>query len=204
MRVYANTGFNAGILMKIYLMRHGETEFNRCHLFYGKTDISLNDQGIEQAKLLAKKFERMNNNLIVYTSTLRRTIETARIVFPDKKILSLRNLDEKDFGIWEGMSADQINSAFPLEWEQWLTSPFEYTPKNAEKFSDFQRRVLTIFEILLNQKKDFAIVGHLGVLRTILMEYFPEFDFWEINVDQGNYSLIEVENGTFTFIKWNI
>ncbi|MBX8937362.1 histidine phosphatase family protein [Enterococcus gilvus] len=189
--------------MKIYLIRHGETEYNRRHLFYGKTDVSLNQTGIEQAYLLAEKFERLNIDAIVYTSSLQRTIETAKRIFPNQTTISLEALDEKDFGAWEGMTADQINSDFPVEWEQWLLSPFEYTPKNAERFSDFQYRILHCFEKLLQKKEDFVIVGHLGGLRTILKKCFPELDFWGIVLEQGNYTIIEAENSMFKIIEWN-
>ncbi|MBO0452158.1 histidine phosphatase family protein [Candidatus Enterococcus murrayae] len=189
--------------MRIYLIRHGETEYNRRRLFYGKSDISLNETGIEQANWLAEKFKEGKIDAVIYTSSLRRTIETAKLIFPNQPIISLEDLDEKDFGLWEGMSADQINTEYPVEWEKWLLSPFEYTPKNAEKFSVFQNRVLSCFNDLLQKKEDFVLVGHLGVLRTILKTYFSELNFWEIDLEQGNYTVMESENSRFKIIKWN-
>lgn len=189
--------------MKIILIRHGETEYNRRHLFYGKTDISLNDTGVQQAYLLNEKLAGMRLEVPIYTSSLKRTIETAELIFPDQKKISLNELDEKDFGLWEGLSADQINERFPEEWEKWLISPFEVTPINAEKFSDFQQRVLACLEVMLQKKQDFVIVGHLGVLRVILKDWFPEYEFWEIALDQGNYTLIEVGESTTKVIEWN-
>lgn len=189
--------------MKIILIRHGETEYNRRHLFYGKTDISLNDTGVQQAYLLNEKLAGMRLEVPIYTSSLKRTIKTAELIFPDQKKISLNELDEKDFGLWEGLSADQINERFPEEWEKWLISPFEVTPINAEKFSDFQQRVLACLEVMLQKKQDFVIVGHLGVLRVILKKCFPEYEFWEIALDQGNYTLIEVGESTTKVIEWN-
>ena len=90
--------------MKIILIRHGETEYNRRHLFYGKTDISLNDTGVQQAYLLNEKLAGMRLEVPIYTSSLKRTIETAELIFPDQKKISLNELDEKDFGLWEGLS----------------------------------------------------------------------------------------------------
>lgn len=189
--------------MKIILIRHGETEYNRRHLFYGKTDISLNDTGVQQAYFLNEKLAGMRLEVPIYTSSLKRTIKTAELIFPDQKKISLNELDEKDFGLWEGLSADQINERFPEEWEKWLISPFEVTPANAEEFSDFQQRVLACLEVMLQKKQDFVIVGHLGVLRVILKDWFPEYEFWEIALDQGNYKLIEVGESTTKVIEWN-
>jgi alpha-ribazole phosphatase len=98
--------------MKIILIRHGETEYNRRHLFYGKTDISLNDTGVQQAYFLNEKLAGMRLEVPIYTSSLKRTIKTAELIFPDQKKISLNELDEKDFGLWEGLSADQINERF--------------------------------------------------------------------------------------------
>lgn len=190
--------------MKIYLIRHGETDYNRQHLFYGKTDVSLNETGVQQAYLLKKKIADMEVDTPVYTSCLKRTIETAKLIFPNHPMISLKDLDEKDFGLWEGLNADQINKKFPAEWKKWLLSPFEVTPTNAEKFSDFQDRILRCVREILQKEQDFVLVGHLGVLRVILKNCFPAYKFWEIALEQGNYTLIEVEGSSFKIISWNI
>ncbi|SET49173.1 alpha-ribazole phosphatase [Enterococcus malodoratus] len=189
--------------MKIYLIRHGETEFNRRHLFYGTTDVSLNETGIQQAYLLREKFKKLALQAPVYTSELKRAIETAEYIFPTQTSISLEELNEKNFGLWEGLSADQINEKFPEEWERWLESPFEITPTNAEKYTDFQNRIWSCFKKLLRKNQDFVIVGHLGVLRVILKSCFPEFDFWNIVVEQGNYTMMEAEKDIFKIIAWN-
>ncbi|MGL9728004.1 histidine phosphatase family protein [Enterococcus sp. DIV0756] len=189
--------------MKIILIRHGETEYNQRHLFYGKTDVSLNEVGIQQARLLYKKLAGMKTEASIYTSYLKRTIETAELIFPNQTKIPLKDLDEKDFGLWEGLDADQINQRFPVEWQKWLSSPFEITPTNAEKFSDFQKRVLKCLRTILQKKQDFVIVGHLGVLRVILKYWFPEHNFWEIVLEQGNYTLVEIEDGFIKIIAWN-
>lgn len=189
--------------MKIILIRHGETEYNRKHLFYGKTDVSLNKTGIQQAQLLKKKMSDMKMEIPIYTSSLKRTIETAELIFPNQLKISLEELNEKDFGLWEGLDADQINEKFPIEWQNWLLSPFESTPTNAEKFSDFRERVLHCLENLLQKKQDFVMVGHLGVLRVILNHWFPEYEFWEIDLEQGNYTMVEVANANTRGIVWN-
>jgi len=189
--------------MKIVLIRHGETEYNRKHLFYGKTDVLLNEAGIQQAYLLNEKLAGMSLEVPIYTSSLKRTIETAELIFPSQKKITLKEFDEKDFGLWEGLDANQINEKFPEEWQKWLSSPFEMTPTNAENFSDFQQRVLGCLEKMLQKKQDFVIVGHLGVLRVILKNWFPEYEFWEIALEQGNYTLVEVGDLITKVIEWN-
>ncbi|MGM0216187.1 histidine phosphatase family protein [Enterococcus sp. AZ109] len=177
--------------MKIYLIRHGETDFNNRGLFYGTTDVSLNQTGINQALELQKKLAFLPTNIPVYTSELVRTKETAQLIFPTQEKLALAELNEKSFGLWEGMNADQIQAKFPIEWQNWLDEPFEATPPDAEPFFDFRWRVLTKFQQLLKQKQDIVIVSHLGVLRVILQACNPGTTFWEVDVPQGDYQVID-------------
>ncbi|GCF95217.1 histidine phosphatase [Enterococcus florum] len=188
--------------MKIYLMRHGETDYNQQKLFYGMTDAALNSTGREQALQLKEKLLDLSDQLHVYTSTLSRTIETAELIFPSQKIRALSQLNEKGFGKWEGMNAQQIQLRFPREWQLWLDEPFEYTPPEAEEFASFKQRVLACFHRLLQEDKDLAIVGHLGVLRVLLSELTNQ-SFWEIELEQGNYTLLEKTDHGYLIRYWN-
>ena len=164
---------------KWYLIRHGETDFNKKRFFYGKADVSINETGKEQAALLHQ--------------LLKRTQETAAIIFPDQKPTAYKALNERDFGLWEGRTANEIQVAFPLVWEEWLESPFDVTPSKAEPFQKFKDRVQSIVEeIRETDDYEIAIVGHLGVLRLIYQFLVdPEADFWSIDIPQGTVLLLE-------------
>lgn len=183
--------------MKIYLMRHGETDLNKERCFYGSFDASINAKGRQQASLLYKKMKAISVS-VVYVSGLRRTLETAQLAF-DRQIplLPLEKLNEKDFGRWECMRADDIEKAYPEEWEAWLQAPLTYTPQSAEAFATFKKRVLEQLESLLikHASDTIAIVGHLGVLR-LIYQYMvdPEADFWDIDFPQGTVTLISKED----------
>lgn len=189
--------------MKIYLMRHSETEYNRQKLFYGVTDVSINEKGKQQAQLLQKKLAGLPKNLIIYTSQLTRTIETAKIIFPNHPLHADPYFNEKSFGLWEGLDANAIEAKFPQEWAQWLAAPFTYTPPEADNFQEFAAQVLTGFEKIKAQDVDFALVGHLGVLRVILHKLFPEKNFWDIELEQGCYTELEYSNQQLHIKKWN-
>lgn len=177
---------------KWYLIRHGETDFNKKRFFYGKADVSINETGKEQA---AQLHQLMKGRSIsrVYTSQLKRTQETAAIIFPDQKPKAYKALNERDFGLWEGRTANEIQAAFPLVWEEWLESPFEVTPSKAEPFEKFKERVWSIVkEIRETADPEIVIVGHLGVLRLIYQFLVnTEADFWSIDIPQGTALLLE-------------
>ena len=177
---------------KWYLIRHGETDFNKKRFFYGKADVSINETGKEQAALLHQLMKGRSISR-VYTSQLKRTQETAAIIFPDQKPTACKALNERDFGLWEGRTANEIQAAFPLVWEEWLESPFDVTPSKAEPFQKFKDRVQSIVEEIRETDDDeIAIVGHLGVLRLIYQFLVdPEADFWSIDIPQGTVLLLE-------------
>ena len=177
---------------KWYLIRHGETDFNKKRFFYGKADVSINETGKEQAALLHQLMKGKSISR-VYTSQLKRTQETAAIIFPDQNPTAYKALNERDFGLWEGRTANEIQAAFPLVWEEWLESPFEVTPSKAEPFDKFKERVWSIVEeIRETADPEIVIVGHLGVLRLIYQFLVNmEADFWSIDIPQGTALLLE-------------
>ncbi|HFI0159153.1 TPA: histidine phosphatase family protein [Streptococcus suis] len=179
--------------MKIYLMRHGETDLNKKRCFYGNLDVSINQRGREQALVLHTLMQDIPVDK-VYVSSLKRSQETAQLVFPASIPIPLKNLDEKGFGLWEGLTADQIQEQFPLEWEAWLVEPFTYKPPEAEAFGDFQDRVWTETDRLVNEhpRHSLALVAHLGVLRLIYQRLVdPSVLFWDIDFPQGTVTVIE-------------
>ena len=177
---------------KWYLIRHGETDFNKKRFFYGKADVSINETGKVQASQIHQLLKGRAISRI-YTSQLKRTLETAAIIFPDQIPTAYKALNERDFGLWEGRTANEIQAAFPLVWEEWLESPFDVTPSKAEPFQKFKDRVQSIVEEIRETEDDeIAIVGHLGVLRLIYQFLVdPEADFWSIDIPQGTVLLLE-------------
>lgn len=184
--------------MKIYLMRHGETDYNKAKRFYGSRDIPINPQGKKQAGQLKKVMKSIVVDK-VYTSSLRRTYETASIVFEDRLIVlkKMSALNEKDFGEWEGLTADQIQACYPAEWSAWLASPFEATPPQAEPFAVFQTRVWKTIDKLTakHSQSRIAIIAHLGVLRLIYQRLVnQQVLFWDIDFPQGTVTCLEGES----------
>lgn len=186
--------------MKIYLMRHGETDLNKKRCFYGNLNVSINQRGREQAQILHTLMHDIPVDK-VYVSSLRRSQETAQLVFPASIPIPLKNLDEKGFGLWEGLTADQIQEQFPLEWESWLAEPFTYKPPEAESFGDFQDRVWTEIDRIIKDypNQSLALVAHLGVLRLIYQRLVdPSALFWDIDFPQGTVTVVEKEETDVT------
>lgn len=191
--------------MNIYLVRHGETTFNQEKRFYGLSDCPLNRTGRHQSQRLQKKLQQVNFDK-VYVSELSRTQETAQLIIGNQDYQVMPAFNEKFFGLWEGLTANQIEHTYPREWQAWLAAPFDYTPPQAESFRDFQTRVLTGMKEIEaeDQQSQVLIVGHLGVLR-LLDQYFhqPPADFWEIDYQQGCYTSYQYTKKNYQLIERN-
>ena len=181
-----------------YLMRHGQTDYNRRRCFYGSHDVSINGQGRTDAKQLHLLMQEHPVD-VIYTSCLKRTQETAQLIFPDRQVKSLGDFYERGFRQWEGLTADEIEAAFPEVWQAWLEAPFEVTPPEAEVFSNFQTRVWAATDRLLDTTDEsIALVAHLGVLRLIYQHLVDrEAVFWNIDVPQGRVLLLEERDQTW-------
>ncbi|MGX7148593.1 histidine phosphatase family protein [Enterococcus ureasiticus] len=186
----------------IYLIRHGETSLNREKKFYGSLDVSLNETGINQSQQIAEKLKNVPFSTI-YVSQLQRTLETAEIIRAKKKYCVVPEFNEKSFGLWEGLTAYQIEASYSKEWQAWLDAPLDRTPPKAEVFESFKQRVLegiAKIEARLagNPEADILIVGHLGVLR-VLDHYFNGYltDFWSSDYRQGMYTMYHYENNCY-------
>lgn len=178
---------------KIHLIRHGLTQANWEGRYIGTTDLPLCEQG-------RQKLEQLYNTSdypavdIVYTSPLKRAVETAEILFPDRLIESVPNLRELDFGDFEGKTAFELEDdpAFRL----WISSP-EGCPPNGETIQSLKKRsieaIAYIFGQMMEKKmKSAAVVTHGGLIMNLLAEMgLPERKAVRWTVQDGRgYTLL--------------
>ena len=104
--------------MKVYVIRHGQTDWNLAKKTQGKTDIELNETGIEQARKAKEEINKCNIDLI-FCSPLKRARKTAEIVNEDKKCKIIYNkaLEERGYGDFEGKTKDEIKEMIE-SWEK--------------------------------------------------------------------------------------
>ncbi|AHI55628.1 alpha-ribazole phosphatase [Listeria ivanovii] len=186
--------------MHLVLVRHGETDMNLEKRYGGQTDVPLNDIGKRQMQQLKEKLANYTFDLVV-TSDLVRVKESAAILSGAKKV-HFPELNELNFGDFEGYTYQEINELFPAAWkaycDDWQTADFP----NGENFSLFKERVMgkIAAEWDLWQKLDrVLIVGHLGVLRLIslFLQNQKIAQYWDTDFKQGYYSLWDNESASF-------
>ena len=180
----------------IYLVRHGQTNWNIEKKTQGHTDIPLNENGRKQAELLAKGISALKIDRII-SSDLLRAKETAEILNKNlKKNISFdKRIREINYGVLEGVPRDTITQDI---WNIFDTKPEEL--KAESKIHIFER-IKSFFDELQYSKDNILVVTHGGTLRMIMYyaknrnkfdndEYIKYFKDIKIN----NTDIFEFEN----------
>lgn len=184
------------MLTELYLMRHGETDWNKNSIFQGQTDIALNKKGIEEAKKTAQIFADLKLDFI-YSSDLIRTKNTALFIARSKKmkINESKKIREISFGDWEGLNYKEIEKKFPDDLAKWKDDLINNNPTGGEKILNFKARIKDFFQEILNkhQGEKILVVTHGGVIKiylTIVLAMKSK-DFWKFQID--NCSITELK-----------
>jgi len=182
---------------KIYLIRHGETEGADTRRYKGHIDVPLSENGISQVQRLSEHLSRNAELSAVYTSDLSRASRSAEIIAAPFNItpIVIRELKERNFGDWEGMSFDEIQKIYPDAFTSWAKNPLRFSPLNGESTLEVHDRVMPVFIRIEeeNKGKNIAIVTHGGVTRVILcsMLEMPLENIFRIEQDFAALNIVE-------------
>ncbi len=182
---------------KLILVRHGQTEMNAQSLYFGKLNPPLNDLGISQAYQAKEKLLDIDYD-IIYSSPLERAKQTAEICnYLDKEIIFDSNLEEINFGIFEGLTFKQISEKYPNEVkkmeEDWKS--FNYVTGESPK-EMFQRAIS--FLKTLDYTKSNLIVTHWGIINCIISYFISGSldSYWKFKIQNASIVIFE---GNFEF-----
>jgi len=165
--------------VRLILIRHGETDWNRKKRYMGSADPDLNATGILQARRLRRRMEDVQVDR-VYCSPLRRAAHFARVVFGRRRPVSRKGFREMDFGVMEGLTYREGMSRYPKIYGDWLADPENHTLPRGERMSHFRKRVMSSLRrvVAATPGGTVAVVTHGGVIRLILNEWVDKKDFW--------------------------
>jgi broad specificity phosphatase PhoE len=183
-------------LIKIYIARHGETTWNVEGRIQGRSDPDLSPKGVAQSLALLEQLKGRPISAI-YTSTLKRSILTARPIaeFLNLSIQKQPELDEIAFGIMEGVQVISFNEELRREWERFKENRFTYHIPGAENFTDVATRLKPFKEKILGDHagQEILIIGHMIVNRFLigmLLEY-PLEEIQRVEQHNGFVYLVE-------------
>lgn len=159
-------------MTKIYLIRHGQSEWNKETRIQGQKNTKLTDYGKEQAIKLGKRL--INENIhIIYSSDLERAYNTGKLISNSihKQLIPSKSLREMNFGLWEGLTINEIKDSFDEDYTKWRKDPHTLRINGAESLFELKERSMGFVNqiINMNQGKNIAIVSHSATLKTIIL-----------------------------------
>ena len=197
--------------LKLYIVRHGETEWNVIKRFQGQLNTPLTEKGIKKLKETGKKLENVTFEEI-YTSELERTVNSAEIIlnenggYKNKKmeLKKLAELNEVHFGVWQGLKYEEVFLKYPEEANNYFYNVKNYKAENveAENLKDALERCLRgINKILSSHKSGNILVVTHGTVFEMFINYVGNSSIFDIDertlMGNGDYKIFCYENGKF-------
>ena len=186
---------------RIFLIRHGETNWNKEGRFQGQIDIPLNNNGKEQAR---KTFEYLKdiNFKKAFSSSMKRPYETAQIILkesPELEIIKINELVEISHGLWEGKLEKEILEEWPVLLKKWHEKPQEVAMPEGESIEDVSLRSIKAWDKICSDQRNedlTLIVAHDAVNKTLICNLLG-IDFsniWMIKQGNGGITVIDIFN----------
>jgi len=195
-------------MTKIYLIRHGQTEWNKTQTFRGRTDILLNERGHKEAEAILVALKNRDISA-VYTSPLRRSIETAKPIaeFFNVEIVRVKGLIDINYGDWQGLEIDDVKERYKDQYNKWEKEPNLIRFPNGETLDEVRERSFFAFKDIAreNTDKSIVVIPHRVINKVILCALLglDNSHFWEIKQDTGCINLVEYSNGRFVLSLMN-
>jgi broad specificity phosphatase PhoE len=183
--------------MRIYLVRHGETEWNKVRRFQGRSNLPLNQEGRKQVQALALALKNIPL-IAIYTSPLIRALETARrikVFHPSTPIFEDNDLIEMDLGEFEGMKVQDWAEQYPDFRKAWNENPVSVRMPGGESLKDVQDRAKKTLERITGiypPDTTILISSHNFVNLTILCDILkiPLNRFRDLRQENAAFSII--------------
>jgi len=196
--------------MIIYLIRHGQTEYNDKNIFRGQLNIPLNSYGISQAESIGIALKVITFD-VIYTSPLIRAKKTAEIIhkYQSGKIsINIENdFTDLNYGKWQAKSKEEVKNNYPKLYHEWEISPYNIKIPDGESLYDAQKRSWNGLIKIIDSSKDkvICIVSHRVINKLLISKILgiPKTGFWKIRQDTGCINIIEYKDKKFTVIKLN-
>lgn len=184
--------------MKLFFIRHGQTDWNVNDKIQGSCDTELNDEGVLQAEELSQNILKQDYMLSkIYSSPQKRAVQTAKILSTatNVKYELHEGLEEINLGEWEGLSWDEVKRRYPTEYNEWYSNRRYTKPPKGESYQDMLQRVLaSIHKINLENTDNVAIVTHNAVIMC-LQCYLTNTPFEKmIKFKAENSSITEIDS----------
>lgn len=196
-------------MVKLYIIRHAESEWNPIGRYQGLLDPDLSQRGYMQAQRLANHFKDIHLD-VIYASPLKRTYQTAYHIAKAKgmEVLEERRVIEIDHGVWSGMLVEEVQSKYPEEFRTWLEEPHKIKFEGGESLREVYERVKDFLQEVKQKHwgQSVAVVSHTVPIRAMYCALL-NIDlsrFWAFGCDNASYSVVHMEESRNVIMKLNM
>ncbi len=176
------------------VLRHGKTEANAKGSYIGLTDLALSAEGKQELLSKADEYDYTSVQR-VYSSPLKRCIQTAQILYPSAFIRTVNELREMNFGDFEGKTTDELVNR--TEFKEWLKGGLDNAPPNGESMRSVIERCYEGFEFIISDMMqegltNCAVVTHGGIIMNAISCFgVPKYKPMDLACDFGEgYELL--------------
>jgi phosphoserine phosphatase len=160
----------------LYIVRHGQTEWNVEKRIQGHQDSPLTELGIKQAQWLGEALQ--NDHLdVIYSSPSTRAYKTAEYIRRHRQIdvIECAAFKEINVGVWEGQTFSSLEQKYPEQLKNFWENPAAFSVPDSETFADVQQRALRqLKHILVRHKGQAVLIATHTVVLKLLMAYFED------------------------------
>ena len=193
----------------LILVRHGESEWNRAGRIQGQINSPLTDLGINQAKAIREYLSGilLNQQLEIYTSPLDRALQTAEIIaqgieYPSRKIIIEERLNDFNVGEISGTFGwDKVAEIFPEQAQLRLQDPMRFHPSGGESGAEFEARLRSLLEDLMDDGTLKLMVSH-GIVNKFIRGILKNLSVKEmVELGESQNTIYRLEQGEEKEIK---
>ena len=192
----------------LYLVRHGQTAWNKEEVFRGRTDIPLDETGLKEAELAGEYFKALDIEAI-HSSPLSRAWQTAQKIaqFHPLDVQPLDGLLDMSFGSWEGHSLKEVKETDGERYRQWREEPHLLKLPGGETLAEVRARAMSALEkaIRKHPEKTVILVSHRVINKVLICGILglDNSHFWQIHQDTTAINLIQHRNGKYILSLMN-
>ena len=192
----------------IYLVRHGQTAWNKEEIFRGRSDVPLNDTGLREAELAAEFFRGLEIRAI-YSSPLLRASQTAGKIAAvlSLKVEPLEGIIDMSFGVWEGHPLRDIEASDGERYLLWREEPHRLKLPGGESLDEVRERSLVALETVIRRHNEETVilVSHRVINKVILCAVLglDNSHFWQMSQDTTAINLVRYRQGKYILSLMN-
>jgi 2,3-bisphosphoglycerate-dependent phosphoglycerate mutase len=184
---------------RVWLIRHGQTDYNVQHRWQGHMDVPLNTNGQGEVQTLADHLQGAPFT-VIYTSDLTRTVDTAAPLAAKLGLTPIPDtrLREIKLGVFEGRTSAEIKATHPDQLARWRGPDLEFAIEGGESRMDVRRRALEALQDMTTDDShtDIAVITHGGTIRLLLGGLFPDDPRFTAKLPVPNTSITRLESTT--------